>query len=144
MLLLVKANLNDIYFKRLIDRLWKIYSISNLDDQDLMNSSPPYITSTANIEKKKLNTTSPNVVPEQPSGCKNVGGRKFMFDSNDNSSESKIKLVNENDEICNEESDFFNNETQQQRVRTQPQLQHQISGKNLGNSYVGFRKEDLV
>jgi hypothetical protein len=138
-LLIIKANLNDIYFKRLIDRLWKIYSISNLDDQDLMNSSPPYITSTANIEKKKL-----NVVPDQPSGGKNVVSRKFMFDGTDNSSDSKLRLLNENEEICNEEADFFNNETQLQRVRVQPQLQHQISGKTSSSSYVGFRKEDLV
>ena len=143
-LLIIKANLNDIYFKRLIDSLWKMYSISNLDDQDLMiNPSPPCLTSTANIEKKKFNLTIPNIDQANKHGV----SRKFLFDSNnnnnnnnDNSSESKLRLVNEHDEICNEELDYFNNETQQQRTRSQLQPNRQISNK----TYIGFRKEDLV
>ena len=135
---MIKSNLNAIYFKRLIDNLWKMYSISNLDDQDLMSPTPPRVTSTLNIEaKNKLNVTSPNVVPEQPSACKIIASRKCLFNNDDNLSESKIKLINENEKS---EIDYSKNETLQQRTRLQPTQQQQ----QRATTYIGFRKEDLV
>lgn len=96
-LLLVRANLDDLCFKRLIESLWKMYSISNLSDEDLMSKTPRQISgSNINIgtyqnyqknhkDEKQFNISSPsstNVVPNESTlKSQSKGERKLPFNS---------------------------------------------------------------
>lgn len=61
-LMLIKTNIDDLCVRRLIETLWKSYSIANLDDEDLMTPISVY-TDKAKVPSSAQNNNTGNSSP---------------------------------------------------------------------------------